>query len=505
MLNVGAAGLLLPSARYYSDSGFADIRRAYVDYIAGMLRLVNWDQPERRAKEVLALETRLAAVSWTVAQRRTTAGQINPMTVAELRKFAPDFDWQSFLRGAGLSSATNVVVDTKDAFPKLASVFKDTPIEVWQARQAFAILDQDGPKLDDKASRLAFNFRSTQFQGAGASQPPDFRIMLAADASIPDIVGELYAKRYFTPEMRVAVEDMARRIRKAFDARLASSPYLSDASKQRARAKLAAMEVDVGAPKTTRDYRGLVFSDTDYFGNLRRARDYEWKREIETLDKPFDRTVWPLQPHNANYAYIPAANIAEASAGALMPPFFDITADPAVNYGGAGTMIAAQMAAAFDENGREIGPEGGMMQLFTPDETARLDAARDSLAAQLSAFEPLPGMHLNGGVLAREILDDIVGLQVALDAYHESLSGKPAPVLDGLTGDQRFFLGRGQMWRAVFAPPFLRTLIANAWNTYPPIRIAVTSQHIDAWYDAFNVHAGQKMYIEPARRLHFLF
>jgi putative endopeptidase len=502
---IGAAGLLLPAPSYYSDPAQEDIRQAYVEYIAGMLRLVQWPHAAERAKDVLALETRLAAASWTLGQRRDAASQTNPMTLAELRSFAPELDWTAYLGGAGLSTTKDVVIDTRSAFPKLTKIFAETPIEVWQARQAFAILDQDAPKLDDAAAALALDFRARRFQGTAASQPCDMRIMLAADASIPDIIGALYAKKYFSPAVRAATEEMTRRIRDAFDLRLARSPYLSDASKQRARAKLAAMRLDIGAPAHATDYRGLVLSDTDYFGNLRRARAFEWKRQIASLAKPFDRDAWPLQPHNTNYAYIPNTNILDVSAGALEPPFFDLSADPAVNYGAVGTLIAAQMAAAFDGNGRHFGPDGSATEIFSPSENARLDAQRDSLSAQLSQREALPGLPLQGALLVDEDANDIIGIGVALDAYHRSLNDSPAPVRDGTTGDQRFFLGRAQMWRAMFVPNFIRVLVATGHNTPPPIRIAFTAQHSDAWYDAFGVTSDQRMYIPPEKRLHFLF
>jgi putative endopeptidase len=502
---VGAAGLLLPAPSYYSDPAQEDIRQAYVAYIAGMLRLLDWPAPEQRARDVLALEARLAAASWTLEQQRDAAAQLNPMSVAQLRAFAPGFDWAAFLAGAGLGKVPDVVVDTKSAFPHLARIFAETPVDVWQARQAFAVADQDAPKLSDDAAALALDFRSRRFQGSAATQPRDMRVMLAADASIPDIVGTLYAARYFPPEVRAATQDMARRIRDAFDARLAASPYLSDASKRRARAKLAAMQLDIGSPDTRRDYAGLVLSDTDYFGNLRRERAYEWRREVAALGRRFDRSAWPLQPHNANYAYVPSVNVMEISAAALEPPFFDLAADPAVNYGAIGTLMGAEMAAAFDRTGRRFGPEGGLLDVFTPAEVARLDSLRDSVAVQFSRYEPVPGLHLQGALIADEVTDDVVGIQLALDAYHASLRGREAPVLDGTTGDQRFFLGRAQMWRAAFVPAFLRALVATGHNTPPPQRINGTLPHIDAWYTAFGVGPDQPMYVAPARRWRFLF
>ncbi|MEP6495007.1 MAG: M13 family metallopeptidase [bacterium] len=502
---VSAAGLLLPAPSNYSDPKDEDIRQAYVAYIAGMLRLVAWPAPEQRARDILALEARVAAASWSLEQLRDVATQVNPMRVAELRSFAPGFDWSAFLTAAGLGATHDVIIDTKNTFPEMARIFAETPVDVWKARQAFAILDQDAPKLSDDAAALALDFRSRRFQGNAASQPREFRIMLAADASIPDIIGGLYAKRYFPPHVRAATEDMARRIRAAFDARLASSPTLSDTSRRRARAKLAAMQLDIGSSGHTRDYAGLAISDTDFFGNIRRARAYEWRRQTGALAKPFDRNVWPLQPHNANYSYLPTANAMEIAASALEPPFFDITADPAVNYGAIGTLIGAQMAAAFDRNGRQFGANGGRTAIFTPDDVRRLDAVRDSLAGRLSLIEAQPGLHLQGALIADEITDDIVGIQIALDAYHSLPTAQPATVLDGTTADQRFFLGRAQMWRAVFVPNILRALVATGRNTPPPIRINTTARYIDAWFDAFDVQPGQALYLEPRSRLRFLF
>jgi putative endopeptidase len=265
------------------------------------------------------------------------------------------------------------------------------------------------------------------------------------------------------------------------------------------------MKVDIGAPTTARDYPGLVLSDTDYFGNLRRARAFEWSRELKALDQPFDRDAWPLQPHNSNYTHVANANVMEVSAGALEPPFFDLSADPAVNYGAIGTLIGAQMAAAFDVGGRQFGPIGELASIFTPTEAARFDALRDSLSTRLSSIEIMPGVRLPGNLVADEVINDIIGIQIALDAYHGSLNGRPAPTLDGLTGDQRFFLGRTQMWRSAFVPAFLQWLASTGHNTPPPIRMNVTVQHVDAWYGAFDVQPGQRLYLRPDQRLHFLF
>jgi len=502
---LNAAGQLLPAPSYYSDPAQEEVRRAYVDYIAKMLRLVNWPEPDQRARDILELEKRISAVRPTSEEMRTVAGRMRSANVAQLAAMAPEFDWSGFLSAAGLSPKKQVVVAASSMIPSLTKIFAETPVSVWAARQAFAVLDQDAPKLSDAAAELALDFRSRQFQGTAASQPREFRVMVAADATIPDIIGTLYAKRYFPPALRAATEDMARRIRDAFDARLASSPYLSDASKHRAREKLAAMKLDIGAPTAARDYPGLVLSDTDYFGNLRRAREYEWRREVASLDKPFDRNEWPLQPHNSNYSYVPNANVMEVSAGALEPPFFDLAADPAVNYGAIGTLIGAQMAAAFDVTGRQYGPDGGLAAIFTPQETARLNALRDSLARRLSTIEALPGVRLPGNLIVDEDINDIVGMQIALDAYHNSLNGRPAEVIGTTTGDQRFFLGHAQMWRSAFVPAFIQWLAATGHNTPPPIRMNVTVQHLDAWYDAFGVQAGQKLYLRPDERLRFFF
>ena len=499
---VSASGLLLPGPEFYSDPQLSDIRKEYEKYIVRILSTLSWPDPEKAAREIIALETRIGAVTPSHEQRQDARGNDTVMSVARLAKYAPGFDWHAFFLGAELGAVKFVHIDAVEAFPKIAKIVAETPISVWQARQAFAIADIDAVNLNDDIYRANFEFRGRQFNSAQL-QPParENKAWVAAEAAIGDALGALYVAHYFSPEAKRQAQTMAEGIRRALDARLAALPWMSAATKTKARAKLAAMKLDIGYPETFQSYRGLVIDEKDHYGNLVRSRAYAWHNQIRSLDKPVDESVWPMTPQMASYFYAAPANAMGIPAGTLEPPFFDLNADPAVNYGAIGSLMGQQMFGALDDLGRHYDARGRVNELLTPDESRRFGAMRQAISDQYSAVEPLPGIHIKGDIVANEAIDDLGGLLAALDAYHASLGGHPAPVIDGFTGDQRFFLGRAQMWRAKFAPPFVRAQLATGSNAPPFMRVNGPLRHMDAWYAAFNVQPGDSMFVAPERRV----
>ena len=266
-------------------------------------------------------------------------------------------------------------------------------------------------------------------------------------------------------------------------------------------AKLAAMRIRIGYPDQEPDFRGLVLKQDDLYGNLERVRLYSWRRRRRALDQPFDPGFGIMTPQTVNYNGATTVNLLESPAGMLQPPFFDLNADPAVNYGGIGVIIAQTMLAGFDDFGRHYEADGRLHDWWNPEENHHFDGAKAALSAQYSTLQPLPGLHVQGELVVNEALDDLGGMLIALDAYHLSLQGKPAPVLDGFTGDQRFFLSRAQSWRAKFPPAFVRNQIATGHNAPPWVRVNGPVRNIDAWYAAFQVQPGDSMYLAPEQRV----
>ncbi|MGZ7031662.1 MAG: M13 family metallopeptidase [Thermoanaerobaculia bacterium] len=499
---VGQAGLQLPGPEYYSDPKLADLKSSYQDYIVRMLTLIGWPDAQARAADIVAFESRVAAASWSHEQMGDVVKTYNPMTLSELARFAPGFDWRAFLKGASLTKTERVIVDAKSAFPAIAKAFADAPLTVLQARQAFAAADEAAPLLNKAMVEANFDFRSKKFNSLFQSPAPrSIRAEQAVEANIVDIVSALYVSRYSSPDTKAKATEMAENLRKAFDVRLENNTWMSSATKQRARRKLAAMAIHIGYPDRFQTYEGLAIRDDDLYGNVTRAAAWNWRRSVAQLGHEFDRSEWALAPGYPQYTYLPATNAVEISAATLQPPFFDPKADDAVNYGAIGAVIGQQIVNGFDNQGGRYDASGKLADWWTVEDRKRLAAEMAKLSAQYSAVEPLPGLHVKGDLVVDEALDDIGGMLIALDAYHASLHGAPAPDLDGFTGDQRLFLGRAQMWRAKFSEGFVRNQIATGSNAPPFLRVNGPARNLDAFYQAFDVKPADKMYIAPAERV----
>jgi putative endopeptidase len=499
---VSQGGLLLPGPEYSSEAQFADIRAAYETYAASLLRAIGWPEPELRAREIVAFESRIAAASWSHEQLRDSVRTYNPITVTELRALAPAFDWPAFLRGAGLAGVERVVIDAKSAFPGIAAAFAATPLETLRARLAFSLADAralyagkalNGPRLVFRGQAMGNNFFSATDRSVLAER--------ATEISLSDLVGALYVARYSSPAAKRVAETMAQQLRQAFDARLTHSPWLSPVGRARAREKLAKLSIHVGYPDRFDAYDGLEVRADDLYGNVARAAAYEWRRKIAELGKPYDRSRWILAAEYPNYNYVATTNTVEIPAALLQPPFFDLRADPAVNYGSLGALIGQMIVSGFTAQGLPYDGDGRLRPWLPADDAARFAALAARISARYSAIAPLPGLHLKGELLVDEAAGDLGGLQIALDAYHGALAGRVAPVLDGTSGDQRFFLGRAQMWRAKFPDNFVRNQIATGANAPPWVRVNAPLPWIDAWYAAFGVNSGDRMYVAPADRI----
>jgi putative endopeptidase len=424
----------------------------------------------------------------------------NPMTISELQATAPGFEWAQLMRGAQLGDETHVLIDAKSAFPKLAAIYAATPLETLKAWEAFRIADASAPYLSKPFVDARFEFRGKTLTGQEINRPRWKRGVQAASGQLGEAIGEIYVARYFPPESKAQMEALIANLKVALGHRIENLEWMSPETKAEALKKLANYDVQVGYPKKWRDYSALVIRTDDLFGNVERSQAFEWAYQRGRLHKPVDKDEWLMTPQTVNAYNNPDFNEVVFPAAILQPPFFNPKADPAVNYGAIGAVIGHEMTHGFDDQGRKYDSSGRLRDWWTDKDGKDFDARADKLGASYEKIDILPGAHINGKLTMGENIADLGGLLTALDAYHESLHGQPAPVIDGLTGDQRFFLGFAQIWRGKTRDDALRQQMVSDPHSPEKARIDGVVPNVDAWYRAFDVQPGDKMYRAPADR-----
>jgi len=495
------AGLNLPDRDYYLEPGFAAKKAAYEAYVAKMLTLAKWPKPAANAKAIVALETEIARASWTRAEQRDDNKMYNPYEVSQLAALAPGFDWPAFMAGAGLTKATRVVAQENTAFPKIAAIFAKTPLETLKAWQAFTVADQAAPYLSKPFVDARFDFRGKVLTGQQAQRPRWKRGVQLVDTQIGEALGKVYVQAYFPPESKAKMLALVGDIRTAMKGRIEQLDWMSPATKAKALEKLAAFTVKIGYPDKWRDYSALTVKDGDLYGNFNRASTFDWDYRVARLGGPVDRAEWGMTPSTINAYYNPTGNEIVFPAAILQPPFFDPQGDMAVNYGAIGGVIGHETTHGFDDQGRHFDGTGRLVDWWTPEDAAKFEAQTVKLGKQYGAFEVLPGAKINGDLTMGENIADLGGLLLALDAYHASLHGRPAPIVDGLTGDQRVFLGWAQVWRGKTRDDALRQQLVSDPHSPERARVDVPMRNVDAFYAAFGVKPGDPMYVAPADRV----
>ena len=509
---VSQAGLGLPDRDYYLKPGFAAQKAAYQQYVAQLLTLVHWSDPQASAAAVVAFETRIAEMSWTKARQRDVEATYNPQSLQQLEALTPGFPWQDFLKAAKLGGIGRVVVAEKSAFPKIAAVYRSTPLETLQAWQAFTVTDNAAFYLSKPFSDARFEFRDKALSG----QPVEpvrwkraVRAVGGGDCTGERVdcfgnmgfgVGELYTGRYFPPAAKAKIEVLVMNVKAAMRARLERLDWMSPATKAEALKKLDTYQIKVGYPDHARDYSALVIRADDLVGNVRRAAETDWLFYTSRLHGPVDRSDWSMTPQT-NDAYNGSLRDIVFPAGILQPPMFDPAADPAVNYGAIGGVIGHELTHGFDDEGRKLDAAGQLRDWWTAADAAAFEARAKRLGAQYSSYEPLPGVHINGDLTLGENIADLGGVNVALEAYRRSLSGKPAVVLDGFTGDQRVLLGWAQVWRGKVRDDYVRKQVASDPHSPRAFRVIGPTRNVDDWYTAFGVKPGDAYYLPPGQRV----
>ena len=498
---VSQGGLGLPNRDYYLQPSFAAKKAAYQAYIVQMLTLAHWRDPEGSAKAIVDFETQIAQVSWTRAESRDPDKTFNPMTSAELAKFAPGFAWRTFLNGAGLTAVDRVIVRQNTAFPKIAAIYADAPLSTLKAWEAFHVADSAAAYLGDAFDDAHFQFRSKTLAGQPSQRDRWKRAVAFVNGGMGEDVGKIYVAKYFPPDAKTKIDALVHELIVALGQRIDGLDWMSAETKAKAHAKLAKLTVKIGYPSVWRDYSALKVSDTNLAGDAEAFERFEWMRQVRRLHKPVDRTEWGMTPQTVNAYYNPTMNEIVFPAAILAAPYFDPDADAAANYGGIGGVIGHEMTHGFDDQGRKYDGTGALKSWWTKEDGDKFDAQAKKLNAQYDTYEPFPGVHVKGDQTTGENIADLGGLLIALDAYHNSLHGQPAPVIDGLTGDQRFFLAYAQSWREKRREEFQRQLIVMDVHSPEKFRVNGVVPNMDAWYPLFDVKPGDKLYIAPSDRV----
>ncbi|HSQ68963.1 MAG TPA: M13 family metallopeptidase, partial [Steroidobacteraceae bacterium] len=441
-------GLGLPDRDYYlgDEPRYVEIRSQYQAYLADLLSMAGRDGAAGSAAAVIELETRLARAQWSQVELRDVEKSYNPYQLAEAARLMPGFDWQAWLAAAGLPALERLIISQPSYFEALAAALAEVPLETWKDYLRVRRIDDYAPLLSRAFVERHFGFNAGVLTGAAELPPRWKRALQQVEFVMGDVLGRAYVERHFPPEAKRRMDELVANLLRAFGSSIDELDWMGKDTRDEAHRKLAAIAVKIGYPDRWKEYPGLAVRRDDLVGNVFRAREANYRREIAKLGRPVDRDEWLMTPQTVNAYYNPLANEIVFPAAILQPPFFNLRADDAVNYGGIGAVIGHETSHGFDDQGRKFDDAGALRDWWTPEDDRRFQARAEELVKQYSAFSPLPGLNVNGELTLGENIGDLSGLTVAHKAYRISLAGESAPELDDLSGDQRFFIGWAQIW-----------------------------------------------------------
>ncbi|MBA3668481.1 MAG: M13 family peptidase [Sphingomonas sp.] len=502
ILSFYQSGLGMPDRDYYlsKDAKLVETKAKYLQHLTTMLTLAGEPNAAARAKAVLAFEDKIAAASWTKVDSRDATKTYNKYTLAQFRKLAPGFDFAALIRDSGAQGVGDVLVAQPTAITKIAALVGKAPLGVLKDQLLLRSLDTYSAYLPNAFDAENFAFYGTTLSGTPQQEERWKRAVSFTTSVLQDDVSKLYVARFFPPETKAAADTLVHNVINAMDSRIDKLDWMSGDTKVRAHAKLAAFTPKIGYPSQWRDMSGLQVNADDLLGNAMRSNRFDYAYNVEKLGKPIYKWEWGMTPMTINaYANFGMVEIVFPAA-ILQPPFFDPNADAAVNYGGIGAVIGHELSHHFDDQGAKYDSGGKLVTWWTPADTKAFQARLDKLERQYNAYEPLPGVHVNGKLTMGENVADLAGLTIAHDAYIASLGGKPAPVIDGMTGDQRFYLGWAQVWRRNYREANLRQRLLTDPHSPSAQRTDIV-RNMDPWYPAFGVEAGQSLFLTPEQRV----
>lgn len=503
---VGQSGLGMPDRDYYlkEDEKFVQYRAAYDTYVTSLLTLAGFENAEARADAVIALETKLAEAHWSAEDSRDIQKIYNPMSAQQLSETAPEFDWNVYFEEIGLSSVDTFVVAQPSAIAEAGELFTATPLDVVKDYLAFHLINTNVNRLSGAFDDASFEFFGKTLRGTEEQRERWKRGVQIVNGGIGEAVGQIYVDRHFPADYKVQMQTLVGNLVAAFEDRLQNNDWMDEETRAQALLKLSTFEPRIGFTDKWIDYAPLEITPGALLDNTFAVREFQWNEQLKRLGGPVDRELWPYPPQTVNASYNPLLNQITFPAGILQPPFFDPYADAAVNYGAIGAVIGHEIGHGFDDQGRRFDEKGRIRDWWTEAANERFQVKADVLGAQYDSYEPVEGLNINGTLTMGENIGDLGGLQMAYAAYQRHLDAccaGEAPVIDGLTGDQRFFLGWAQVWRAKAREDEIRRRLVTDPHSPPEYRINGVVRNLDIWYDAFGVTEDDALYLTPDERV----
>jgi predicted metalloendopeptidase len=497
------SGLGLPDKKYYTkdDEKSKTLRSDYVDHISKMFALADIANPNKSAERVMAVETAVANLHWTRNERRDRNKTYNKVALADLSSLTKSFNWSNYMKKVGLSKEDSIIIREKSYFENFSKLFADTSVDDWKIYFKWSLINSVATRLSDDFDKQNFAFYSTKLSGTPEQEARWKRGVGAVNGMLGEVVGKIYVKKHFKPEAKAKMVKLVENLRAAYKEAIIGLDWMSEATKEQALDKLAKFTPKIGYPDQWRDYSSLEIKADDLFGNYERSALFSHNRQINKLGKPIDKTEWGMSPQTVNAYYNPGMNEIVFPAAILQPPFFDMNADDAVNYGGIGGVIGHEMGHGFDDQGAKSDGDGVLRDWWTKEDLAEFKVRTNKLAEQYSQFEPLPGEHIDGKMTLGENIGDLGGLTIAHRAFMLSQKRKASPVIDGLNGEQRFFMGWAQVWAYKFREEALRSRIATDSHSPAPFRGNGTLMNMPEFMKAYNVKPGDKMYRPSEERV----
>ncbi|MGV3505079.1 MAG: M13 family metallopeptidase [Adhaeribacter sp.] len=503
MLYTWQGGLGLPEREYYflQDAKSRDIRSKYVAHVANMLQLAGLPDPKEKAAKIMALETRIAEKHMKKEDTRNMVALYNKYAVKDLNTLMPDFDWARLLQEAGVKNQDSLVV-TQVAYTKaLNDIITSTPLDTWKTYLQWSLVHGSATALNSALDKENFEFYNKTLYGTEKQKPQWRRAVDVVNASLGEMVGKVYVKKHFPPAAKERMLALVDNLLKAYESSIQELDWMSAETKKQALDKLSKFTPKIGYPDKWRDYSSLQIAKGDLYGNMKRATEFEYHRNLNKLGKPVDRDEWGMTPQMVNAYYNPPLNEIVFPAAILQPPFFDMQAEDAVNYGGIGAVIGHEIGHGFDDQGSTFDGNGVMRNWWTAGDQQEFKKRTQNLVAQYNEFQVFKDLNVNGAFTLGENIGDLGGLSIALKAYKTSLKGKPAPVMDGFTGEQRVFIGWAQAWLNKSREEALRNQVSTDPHSPAEFRVNGVVRNIPAFYEAFNVKPGDSLYLAPEKRV----
>ena len=496
-------GLGLPEREYYlsTDAKMADIRKKYAAHVEKMLQLAGIENPAESTTKILALETSFATYHMKKEDTRDTQKLYNKYATSDLKTLMPDFNWAAMLTKASIEKEKNIVVTQVDYLKNLNDIIKKTPIDIWKTYLKWGLINRSASLLTTELDNQNFEFYSKTLNGTEKQEEDWKRAVNTVNAGLGEVVGKVYVEKHFSPEAKERMVAMVKNLLKAYAESIKKLDWMSEATKKEALKKVDKFMIKIGYPDKWRDYSTLKIAKNDLYGNAQRAGAFEYQRNLNKLGKPVDRTEWGMTPQTVNAYYNPSLNEIVFPAAILQPPFFDLKADDAVNYGGIGAVIGHEIGHGFDDQGSTFNGDGVLKNWWTPADLAAFKGKTSALIAQYSSFKAFPDLNVNGEFTLGENIGDLGGLSIAIKAYKATLNGKEAPVMDGFTGMQRVFLGWGQVWGEKTREEALRSQIARDPHSPAKFRINGVVRNVPEFYEAFNIKPTDSLYLAPEKRV----